>query len=467
MTDRDDRPRVSGELAVLSQDGEHLLVDPAVPAWAVVNESGKRVAALLDGTRTIAQVALEIAATYSIPYDIAASDVSQFVDRLTQAGVCWTGERLLPKASPVAVPVSAVYVEVTDACNLRCRHCFASPGGASARCSEGTLDCDDMSRLLREARELSDDVRVALSGGEPLLRDDINTFLSEADGLGLGVDLLTNGTLVTRRVAGLIANSTACVSVSIDGATARTHDATRGHGAFERTMSGLRELVDAGVGPRTSLSVTPMRDNISEIPALFEMASELGVKGVHFSHLARQGAARDQWPELGLSADELADALLVIESGARTAAGRILVSGDYCGQLAEGVRRLPPGPSAGCPLGRQLAVRHDGVVFPCVKLRGIAQFAIGNVRLNSLSEIATGSLLEAARRTAARRLAEITECTACEWRYLCRAGCPAQAIHAERGPMGKDPFCEVNRKLLNRAVFEQAMEDRSEECVPV
>src|SRR5512136_2249313 len=126
--------------------------------------------------------------------------------------------------------------EVTRSCNLACIHCRASSVRGPY---EGELSTDRCLRLMDEIAAFSKPV-IILTGGEPLLRDDIYEIAAYGDKKGLRMVLATNGTLVTEEVAmKMIDAGIKRVSISIDGEDAQSHDAFRNvAGAFDGSLTG-------------------------------------------------------------------------------------------------------------------------------------------------------------------------------------------------------------------------------------
>src|SRR5271166_151531 len=138
-----------------------------------------------------------------------------------------------------------VFWEVTKGCNLRCIHCRAT---ATELSSPTDLPTAKALGIIDQIAEAANPILV-LSGGEPLYRSDIFQLATYAKDKGLRVALATNGTLVTKEVARMIADSgVKRVSISLDGADAPTHDAFRGiPGAFDAAVQGLRNLKALGM----------------------------------------------------------------------------------------------------------------------------------------------------------------------------------------------------------------------------
>ncbi|MGQ9712283.1 MAG: radical SAM protein [Desulfotomaculales bacterium] len=121
-----------------------------------------------------------------------------------------------------------VTIELTNECNLKCRHCYASAGEKL----DNELSLDEIKQLLGEISQLGT-MEVEFSGGEPLLRPDLFEMIEYAEGLDFSVVLITNGTLVDREVASTLGNlGLKHVQVSLDGLK-ENHNYLRGDGTYE------------------------------------------------------------------------------------------------------------------------------------------------------------------------------------------------------------------------------------------
>lgn len=164
--------------------------------------------------------------------------------------------------------------EVTRACALACAHCRAD---AIARRDPRELTTEQGFALLDDlAAYGAPRPMVVLTGGDPFERDDLAELVAHGTAAGLHVSLspsvtprLTATTLSEMKVAGAHV-----VSLSIDGATAATHDAFRGiDGTFEATLAAAATVREAGL--RLQLNTTVTADNVSELPALLDLVVEL------------------------------------------------------------------------------------------------------------------------------------------------------------------------------------------------
>ena len=169
-----------------------------------------------------------------------------------------------------AAPFLVVW-QFTNACNLRCKHCYAN---ATPKPKPEELTTKEAKDFIDEMAE-DGVVAIAFSGGEPLMRKDFFEVASYAKKKDFYVAVATNGTLITPRIAKKLKRCVHYVEVSLDGVE-KTHDSLRGiHGAFRRSVTGIRNCVseelDVGIAP------TITRYNLKEIPDLLEFAKKLKV----------------------------------------------------------------------------------------------------------------------------------------------------------------------------------------------
>ena len=181
--------------------------------------------------------------------------------------------------------------EVTRSCNLACVHCRASSlRGPYA----GELNTAECFKLLDQIAAFAKPV-IILTGGEPLLREDIYDIAAYGTGKGLRMVLATNGTLVTEEITRkMIASGIQRVSVSIDGRDAASHDAFRGvPGAFDGSFQGIETMKKAGLEFQINTTVTQM--NLKQVPEILKMAIASGRRHITSFSLSQRGEAR-KWP---------------------------------------------------------------------------------------------------------------------------------------------------------------------------
>lgn len=164
-------------------------------------------------------------------------------------------------------------------CNLSCQHCYTS---SSDKDFQGELSFQEIVRVLEDLKQFHVPALI-LSGGEPLLREDLFEVASHAKSLGFYVGLSSNGTLMDDITASNIAKAGFdYVGVSLDGLREH-HDQIRGQvGAFDQSIEGIRRCSDHGV--KVGIRFTPTRDNIGDLSKLMVLMGEEGVDRFYLSH---------------------------------------------------------------------------------------------------------------------------------------------------------------------------------------
>lgn len=174
-------------------------------------------------------------------------------------------------------PYKPLYVKIklTWRCNLRCQMC-----NYWRQERHNALSPELLRATIDELAELGCG-KIHLSGGEPLLREDLCEFIEYMAAKGMQVNLTTNGTLVTREKAErLAASGVKSVSVSVDSPEAKIHDRIRGKGAWKRTIKGLRNLRrairKARAKTKIRLNTVISRTNYESLASLPDLAHEVG-----------------------------------------------------------------------------------------------------------------------------------------------------------------------------------------------
>ena len=180
----------------------------------------------------------------------------------------------------------AVHLEISAACNLTCTHCFA---GELPR-KEDALTQKELDKLFSELSQIGS-FRLGLTGGEPLLRKDLLDIVDSALENGLHPCLTTNALLLTEELAKALGKRDLLwLNVSLDGATAKTHDLIRGIGSFDKTIKKIQLLSRYS---RFTLAFTVLSTNTHEIDQCAELAAQLGAHTAVFRPLYPVGQAKE------------------------------------------------------------------------------------------------------------------------------------------------------------------------------
>lgn len=332
--------------------------------------------------------------------------------------------------SPDVPPVRVVAWELTRACNLSCPYCRAAAGeGASGETATG-----EALRIVEEISTLGRPLLI-LTGGEPLLRGDLQKIAAEAAAKGLRVVVASNGTLISRDAAQRLGESgVRRVSVSLDYPDAARHDGVRGAGSFEAAMEGIDNLREAGVAFQVNMTVT--RENAGEMEAMLALAEGMGAKAFHLFFVVNVGRALER--RQGLAPVDYEKTLTRAAHMEEDAAieMRVTCAPQYrrirrsLGLTEEGGR----GGSSGCMAGRGfLFISATGEVKPC----GYFDLVVGRVGEQPLASLwAESPVLGKLRKP------ETLEgrCGICMYAALC-GGCRARAYAATGNFLSEDPVC--------------------------
>ncbi len=266
-------------------------------------------------------------------------------------------------------PLVNVFYDLTNACNLSCRHCFISAGSPLA----DELKTDEALSLINTLASLSPS-RVTFTGGEPLMRPDfleVARHASSLRGRGIGyLKVTTNGCLVTPDLARQMGQLFDQVNVSIDGFR-QSHDYLRGIGTFDRALAGLRNLVKSGADPKVSVTITSQ--NVQEIEAFLSfLHRKEGVRRFNCRPLWVAGRAVDV-PDMVPDRSAVLRLLKVL--GLSTLGSR---ERNTSGEHPDIVRNR-----GRCPAGYTMSLDPCGRLYPCVFMRSektlVAQFCNENI----------------------------------------------------------------------------------------
>lgn len=277
-----------------------------------------------------------------------------------------------------------LYLYVTHACNLRCRHCWISAAPSNTG-DELQLSLDDFTSVLDDAQKLGLQ-HVKLTGGEPFVYPEILDLITYAAGLSPQVTVETNATLLEPGIIEMLSQfGNIHLNASLDGATAQTHAFLRRDlGSFSRTVASLKELAQAGI-PFSIVTVCN-KHNLHELTSIVDLAFDIGA-ATHRTILNIHPLGRGT--EIQESALCFDDVLWVVRTlyGDERWRGRL--------SLGESHSTLPPAlqhPSSvdlqTCNWGFDLCgVLSNGLVAICGAAYETLGLVAGDLREQSLEEI--------------------------------------------------------------------------------
>jgi radical SAM protein with 4Fe4S-binding SPASM domain len=322
---------------------------------------------------------------------------------------------------------------LTRRCNLACAHCYIAAGSWHA--AESELTTDECRPIVDQILAVNPAPMIILSGGEPLLREDLEAIAAYASERGATVVVGTNGTRLTdERIASLKAAGVTGVAVSVDSLDAVYHDRFRhGKGALADTLTAVARLKAHRLDFIIQSTLT--RGNRHEIPALAAWAAEQGAVSFNIYFLVATGRGEGM---AGLSPAENEDILAEIVRLGREYRGRMLVRSKCQPQIMRHVYDSDPDSpllnyATRCPCGLQYCrITPEGKVTPCPYLPVVA----GDLRTQSFGEIWRESTVFAGLRRGVLG----GKCGRCEYREVC-GGCRARAYADHGDILAADDSC--------------------------
>jgi radical SAM protein with 4Fe4S-binding SPASM domain len=341
--------------------------------------------------------------------------------------------------------------DFTHKCNLNCKHCYSNSGVAS----EAELTTKEALDVVDQLADFGV-TALAFSGGEPLSRKDFFEVATHAAKRGLYVSVATNGTLLTKENVNKLKQAKInYVEVSIDGATAQTHDSFRGvPGAFDKAVAGLKTCVEADLC--ACIATTATKSNLAEMPGILDLAEEIGAERFTYFNFIPTGRGKEHYDQ-DLSPEEREKLMLyLLDRMSKGYKVTILTTAPQLARVA--LQCQGPGDEAtmsmahmqtvkvskkavpladfigGCGAGRlYCSLSPQGDVHPCV----FFPVNVGNLKKEKFGDIWLNSKLFNAFRNRDNLKGA---CGKCRYKYIC-GGCRARASAYHDDVLSSDPGC--------------------------
>lgn len=424
-------PRVLSELRIYERGSRHLCLNPEVPAWIVTSPSSVLLLQLVDGTRSVDDIA-DLLVREQIPVD--PGHVRRFFAeardaRLFDGGTAPAGEDGDPWRNR---KLTAMHLHLTDRCNLQCSYCL--------RESHPNLPIRHEPARFLEMLDFIEPccapgMKLTYCGGEPLLYPGFCDVVEAASRHGYRNQLLTNGLLITEPMADFIDQHFVNVKISLDGGDRASHAATRGDN-FDRVLRGIHRVANRHV--EVIVQVTVTQANLATVGGIRALLPD-SIK-LTFTPMLPMGRGADA---TGFVSDD--EFLEVMRMAA-----------------ADSVRRPEPQFVSGvvnrsCHAGTSnVSVADTGDVYPC-HLFHVSPFRLGNIFHDAFEDIFYGEKLREYVH-----LMDVSHnnsiCSACEMRYLCGGGCKANTLHSTGDFRGVDLYCGFIKRSIVDSLF-NAVED--------
>ena len=408
-----------------------------------LNETGKAILDLCDGTRSVEQIAQELGTRYQA--DVLA-DVTEYLALLGRRDLVQGGA--LPSVpapaspSPAAqrAPVAPVLgepttllAELTYRCPLHCPYC-SNPLEMSR--AEAELSTDDWKRVFTQARDLGV-LQLGLSGGEPLVRKDLEELVAHARQEGLYTTLVTSGLGLTRqRAERLKAAGIDHIQISFQDTDQANADRIAGIKLGRQKQEAASLVKELGLA--FSVNVVLHRGNLDRLAEIIAFAAEAGADRLELANTQYYGWALKNREMLMPTRAQVERSRVIAERALAEYRGRmqiIYVLPDYYEQY--------PKPCYGGWGNVYILLTPDGRALPCHGATQIPDLEFVNVRRHDLAWIWRQSPIFNAFR-GDRWMQE--PCRSCPRKGQDFGGCRCQAFALTGDARATDPVCSLSPK---------------------
>jgi Fe-coproporphyrin III synthase len=349
---------------------------------------------------------------------------------------------------------------MTRRCNLKCVHCYAQAKDIEF---ENELSTGEGKALIDDLANFGSPV-ILFSGGEPTLRKDLPELAAYAREKGMRAVISTNGTLIDREMAKKLRDvGLSYVGVSLDGIR-ETNDSFRGmKGAFDAALRGLHNCQEEGI--KVGLRFTINKQNVKDIPAIFDLLEEDQIPRICFYHLVYAGRGSEMVSE-DLSLEESRKAVdLILERTKRLHEkgfpAEVLTVDNHCDGPYLYMKLLKENPERAAEVFKLLSMNQgnsSGIGIGCVSWDGSVHadqfwrhYSFGNIRERPFSEIWTDQsdeLMAGLKHRKPLIQANADRCARCKWLDVCNGNFRVRAEAVYEDVWADDPACYLTKEEI-------------------
>lgn len=265
----------------------------------------------------------------------------------------------------------AIRLSVTERCQLRCTYCMPEKGCSTSRENLRELSQQQLVSLLSAIHGSHGIRRIRFTGGEPLLRKDLESVVESVRALGVeDLSLTTNAQLLAERAAGLRLAGIRRLNVSLDSVRASTFEAMTRGGHLDRALAGLEAAQRAGLGPVKLNMVVIRGANDQEVDEVLEFAIRQGCQ-LRYLELMPIGAGGSRFQQDFVSSANVRDQL--VRKGYRLSPlpwDGHETSRDWTVETPSGLRGscgfISPTSQPFCDGCRRMRITSDGWLYGCL-----------------------------------------------------------------------------------------------------
>lgn len=335
----------------------------------------------------------------------------------------------------------AISWNITKKCNLNCKHCYidANPTQTTLSSSEGSaleLSTDKCLNIIDQISVVNNKNILILTGGEPLLREDIFDIIEYAKNKGMTIFLGSNGCLINRSIIKQLKSSGVTgLGISLDSLNPSVHNNFRGsEGAWQGALNATELCKQHDVAFQIQTTVT--NNNINEIPDIIRFAKEIGASTFQLFFLVCTGRGQGL---TDITPVQYEETLVKLYETQKSFKGSMMVGAKCAPHYKRIVYNIDPSSpllkayEGGCPAGTHYCrINSEGEVTACPYM----ELKAGDLKSESFSDIWNKSIAFADLRLENFK----GKCSWCEFKSICR-GCRARALASNNDQLSADPWC--------------------------
>lgn len=331
---------------------------------------------------------------------------------------------------------------ITGRCNLHCKHCYRPDDNSEILSFQNIIDVllqfEKLADKYNHRNRIKEKPHVNLTGGEPLMREDIYDIL---DYIGehrnrYTCGILTNGSPINEKmIASFIKNRISFIQLSIDG-NCDIHNSIRAPGDYERTFETIK-LLNAG-GIRTMISFTANEDNYRCLPEVALECRKHGVNKLWSDRMVPIGSGEGL---KSIDKKTLIPYLLSLQKAQQENQNTVLCPNTEISMERALQFLVADEPIYSCSAGISLiTVDEYGKIYPCRRM----PIACGNALDHEMEEVYFNhKIFQKLRKETVPQ-----ECSQCKFQFTCRGGARCQSYAVYGDFTRADPACPLSKPLL-------------------
>lgn len=322
-----------------------------------------------------------------------------------------------------------LYIELHSGCNLKCAHCYNNSGISA----NNVIDYEFLAKYVKEIKQTNCVESVTLSGGEPLLYENLRPLIELLRFQNISVMVVTNGTLLTKEMYSFFKEFQVSLSISLDGPTQESNDKIRGTGVFQRVYNNIKAISLEDDCSDIQIKTIITRYNYFLTDEYLKLCQNLNIKKINFGFLVPTGRCNNSYKQLCLENDECSLFVDRLKSTSKQYKNIVIVY---------------PSVTDICPIidlsqKQTLKVASNGLILPCPIIVD-HQYAIGNIYTDWPDDVLCRERYNAL--SAAFRNRSNNSCCKCILKKVCKAGCPVFADYNYHDINREDNCCIYRKK---------------------